>query len=179
MSIGRRKVLIAGLAVCLAAWLVAFSTERWLREPENYSLIEPGLYMGGWVYEPPPGTKSVLNLDDIRDGYRCETELHEPIRDGGKAPSIEWLRRMVEFVDSERKAGSTVYVHWFAGVSRSGMVIVAYEMYKNHWTRDEALEFVRTQRPQTRPNPVFMELLLEWEQVVHRGDERKTTQLPE
>ncbi len=31
------------------------------------------------------------------------------------------------------------------------------------WTRDQALEFLRSRRPGVRPNPAFMELLLEWE----------------
>jgi protein-tyrosine phosphatase len=46
------------------------------------------------------------------------------------------------------------------------MVIVAYEMHKNRWTRDEALKFVRSRRSITRPNPAFMKRLLEWERVV-------------
>ncbi len=43
------------------------------------------------------------------------------------------------------------------------MVVTAYEMYKNHWTRDEALAFVRSKRPEVRPNPAFMRRLHEWE----------------
>ena len=31
------------------------------------------------------------------------------------------------------------------------------------WTRDEALEFIRTMRPQVRPNPAFTPLLKQWE----------------
>ena len=73
---------------------------------------------------------------------------------------------MVEFVDAQRRAGATVYVHCFAGVSRSGMVVVAYLMFKNKWTRDEALAFVRTKRDIVRPNPAFMEQLSAWERVV-------------
>ena len=42
-------------------------------------------------------------------------------------------------------------------------VVTAYLMYKNQWTRDEALEFIRSKRPFVRPNPAFMQLLLEWE----------------
>jgi protein-tyrosine phosphatase len=81
---------------------------------------------------------------------------------------LEWLEKMVKWVDAQRTAGLTTYVHCVAGVSRSGMVITAYFMYKNGWTRDEALAFVKSKRPPTRPNPAFMELLLEWEKKLKR-----------
>src|SRR6202011_4872495 len=118
---------------------------------------------------PPPGTMAVLNLCEAADPYQAEAHKWEAIRDAEPAPNIDWLRQMVEFVDTKRQAGLTVFVHCRAGVSRSGMVVTAYEMSKNHWTRDQALAFVRTRRPITRPNPAFMQRLLEWEQVVKEG----------
>ena len=138
------------------------------REKEHYSLIEEGLYMGGLVANPPPGTKAVLNLCGRRDYYRCEHYVWRPIDDGDRAPSLAWLRQQVEFIEARRKAGDTVYVHCRNGVNRSGLVVVAYEMYKHGWTREEALKFVRSKRPITRPNPAFMKQLLEWEHVVQK-----------
>ncbi|MBI1917058.1 MAG: dual specificity protein phosphatase family protein [Planctomycetes bacterium] len=132
-------------------------------EKENYSLIEEGLYMGGLVAKPPPGTKAVLNLCGQRDYYRCEHYVWRPIDDGDRAPDLAWLRRQVEFIEARRKAGDTVYVHCAAGRSRSGMVVIAYEMYKRNWTRDEALRFVRSKRPVTQPNPAFWDRLREWQ----------------
>src|SRR5207244_3704504 len=81
------------------------------------------------------------------DDYRCEVHRWEPIPDAEPAPSLDWLRRMVEFVDEQQKAGRPTYVHCFAGVSRSGMVVTAYLMFKYHWTRDQALEYVRASWP--------------------------------
>ena len=127
------------------------------------SLIEERLYMGGYVSTPPPGTNAVLNLCEKKDPYQCETHAWVPIDDGPPAPDLGWLRRQVEFIDARWKAGDTVYVHCVAGVSRSGMVVIAYEMYKHNWTRDEALQFVRSKRPVTRPNPAFWDRLREWQ----------------
>jgi hypothetical protein len=45
-------------------------------------------------------------------------------------------------------------------------VIVAYTMFKNHWTHAQALEYVRAKRPEILPNPAFMERLLEWERAL-------------
>jgi protein-tyrosine phosphatase len=44
--------------------------------------------------------------------------------------------------------------------------VVAYYMFRNGWSRDEAMGFVRSQRPGPRPNPAFMQLLLEWERAL-------------
>ena len=153
-------VLLIGVALVLFG--LAASDER----DFNYSLIETGLYMGGDVAKPPPGTNAVLNLCGKKDLYSCEIHAWESIRDTDPAPDLAWLRRQVEFIEARRKAGDTVYVHCRNGVSRSGLVVVAYEMYKHNWTRDEALKFVRSKRPITRPNPAFMKRLLEWEQLV-------------
>jgi hypothetical protein len=141
------------------------------REKENYSRIEDGLYLGGRVAKPPPGTKAVLNLCETPDPYRCEVHVWEPIPDAEPAPDLDWLRRMVEFLEARRREGVTTFVHCRAGVSRGGMVVVAYEMLENRWTRDQALAFVRSKRPQVRPNPAFMDRLLEWERALNSAPE--------
>ncbi len=73
---------------------------------------------------------------------------------------------MVEQIDAWQRQGIPTYVHCFNGISRSSFVVVAYEMHKNHWTRDEALEYVRSKRPLVRPHPAFMQRLLEWEREI-------------
>jgi hypothetical protein len=167
MNFRRRWLLALVSLTCLAVCLVLLGVARYYQEPDNYSLIEPGLYMGGDVAKPPGGTHAVLNLCEKPDPYERPVHLWEPIRDAEPAPEVAWLRRMVEFVDTQRRKGRTTYVHCFNGVSRSGLVVVAYLMFAHDWTRDEALEFVRQKRPITRPNPAFMRLLLEWERFLH------------
>jgi hypothetical protein len=163
MKITRRGILVLLLLACIAGWLILLALQRYYAEEENYSQIEPGLYMGGDVLEPPPRTTAVLNLCEKDDAYRCEVYVWEPIRDAAPAPSIAWLTKQVEFVETQRNAGGTTYVHCFQGASRSGLVVTAYLMHKNRWTRDEAMAFIRARRPQLRPNPAFMELLSAWE----------------
>jgi Dual specificity phosphatase, catalytic domain len=167
MTLTRRLLLVLGILAVTGMSAFILARARPDRESsENYSLIEEGLYMGGLVSKPPPGTTAVLNLCGREDPYQCKMHVWSAIEDAAPAPSIEWLQRQVEFVDARRKAGDTVYVHCHAGISRSGMVVIAYEMYKNRWTRDEALKFVRSKRPVTRPNPAFWDRLREWEYVV-------------
>jgi len=75
-------------------------------------------------------------------------------------------REAVEFIDAQRRAGRTVYVHCAAGMNRSGAVVTAYLMQKHNWPRDRALAFVQSKRSQIQPNPRLMRLLSEWEQVL-------------
>jgi len=152
--------LLAGLALLGWAW--------WLEDGPNYSRIEEGLYLGGYVDRPPRGTRAVLNLCEREDPYEAEVSAWRPITDAEPAPSVEWLREAVAFIEANRAAGRTTYVHCRNGVSRSGMVVVAYLMRKNGWGRDEAVAFVGRRRPELRPNPAFMRLLLEWEKEVKR-----------
>jgi protein phosphatase slingshot len=161
-----RSIALILVTLTCAAALLLFGLGRMLREKDNYSLIDEGLYLGGDVAEPPPGTKAVINLCEKADPYWCDFQLWEPIRDGEPAPSLDWLRRMVNVIDAKHREGLTVYVHCRNGVSRSGMLVTAYEMHKHNWTRDEALEFVRSKRPIVRPNPAFMRLLHEWEMAL-------------
>lgn len=157
----------------IAATLLVFSLLIFFHfrtQPDpDFSEITPGLYMGARVVEPPPGTAAVLNLCEIEDPYAGRVICQwSPIRDAAPAPSLHWLREQVHFVAEQRRADRTVYVHCLAGVSRSGLVVVAYLMQERGWKRDEALAFVRRGRPSARPNPAFMQLLSEWEQALRK-----------
>lgn len=160
----RRLLLL--LAALVAATLLAVAW--WTTEGPNWSRIEPGLYVGGDVGSPPCGTGFVLNLHDRPDSYAVAHYAHEPINDGEPCPDLAWLRRMVGLVEEHRRAGRTVFVHCRNGVSRSGMVAVAYLMREHGMTLEEALAFARRARPGIRPNPVFLPLLRQWENSVTR-----------
>ena len=159
----RRWTVIAVIAAVIAVVAVHLIVDRLVQEPPNYSRIEDGLWLGGYVTEPPPGATAVLNLCESEDPYQAESHKWEPIRDAEPAPSLDWLRQQVAFIESERLAGRAVFVHCRNGVSRSSMVMAAYLMRREGWPRDHALEFLRSRRPEIRPNPAFMALLLEWE----------------
>jgi hypothetical protein len=138
----------------------------------DYALVEEGLFVGGWVKKPPPGTQAVLSLCEADDPYREEVAVWRgrPIPDGAPAPSLGWLREQVAFVAQQRKAGHQVYVHCAAGMSRGPMVTAAYLMQEHKWSRDEALAFLHERWPVVGPNQYFMALLLQWEERVKEGD---------
>jgi hypothetical protein len=146
----------------------------WLRGPKPpvgdtpYHLIEEGLFLGSSVGQPPPHTSAVVNLCGREDRYPVDAMLWDPILegpDGGKKPDLAWLNAVVGFVDAQRRAHRTVYVHCLAGVSRSAMVVTAYLMSEHGWGRDTALAHVKAQRPCANPAPDLMQLLADWERA--------------
>ena len=161
----RRTLLAVFLIAGFGAWFWLLRLERSYRE-EPFSLIEDGLYLGSSVAEPPPGTTAVLNLCGRKDPYAVDALLWEPILEGGKEPDLDWLRRMIEFIDSQQREGHITFVHCMAGMNRSGMVVTAYLMFKHNWPRDKALDFVKGKRPQIQPNPPLMRLLAQWEKAL-------------
>jgi hypothetical protein len=163
MRVTRLRILFVLLVGALGTWLGMLVWAHSLRIPENYTLIEDGLYLGGNENEPPPGTSAVLNLCEMEDPYRCEFHVWDSIRDGRPAPSLDWLNEKVAFVEKHRSAGRTTFVHCYQGVSRSGMVVAAYLMKQHGLKLDDALSRIRKKRPGVRPNAAFMELLRAWE----------------
>jgi hypothetical protein len=163
----RKNWPVVALALgALAVPITHLAVDHFTRVPANYSRIEPGLWLGGRVEEPPSGTSAVLNLCELEDTFHVPEHRWEPIRDAAPAPSLDWLRQQADFIEEERAKGGVVYVHCLQGVSRGGMVVAAYLMRHKGWSRDRALEHLRARRPGVKPNKVFMKLLSEWEEAL-------------
>lgn len=156
------------LGACVLVWLGLYLAERAYDEGPNYTEIEPGLWLGGYVASPPPGTGAVLNLCETEDRFPVAVSRWEPITDAAPAPSLDWLREQVEWIADQRRAGRVTYVHCRNGVSRSAMVLAAYLIRRDGLTYEAALARLRERRPGVRPNPAFRELLTEWGAVEAR-----------
>src|SRR5205809_696355 len=112
MKIPRRVLLLPLLFACLAVCLLVWGVAWWYEEHgHNYTRIEDDLYIGGKVAKPPQGTKAVLNLCEQDDPYRTDIYVWEPITDAAPAPSVDWLREKVEFIDAQLQAGHKTFVH--------------------------------------------------------------------
>lgn len=132
-----------------------------------FNQIVPGIYQGSYLH----GLDAYDTLNDI-DGIvsLCNPSMAIempymycfPI-DDGPYPGIDWLETVMEAIDSLRKRGKSVYIHCWAGISRSVMVTAAYLMKSEFWSLDEAMETIAKVNPQLNPAPAFMRLLKEWE----------------
>lgn len=160
-------VLLAALAYGACEWVVRRSHDE-VYPDDNWSQIEDGLFLGGMISRPPPGTRAVLNVCETRDRYGADAYEWHAIPDGPPGPGLAWLRERVAFVDAQRRTGRSVYVHCRAGVSRSPMVVAAYLMQRDGLTRDAALEAIALKRPRIGPAQAFLDLLAEHEADLRR-----------
>src|SRR6476619_1938285 len=71
--------IVALAAAALAVVVVHLAVNRLTRESPNHSEIENGLWLGGYVSEPPRGVQAVLNLCESQDLYQVESHRWEPI----------------------------------------------------------------------------------------------------
>ena len=115
---GRLRGIMRVLCWSLLAIILLASVSAWLwlrclaREMAEvaapYALVEDGLYIEESVAEPPPGTDAVVNLCGSEDPYEVEAQLWTPILEGVEEPDLTWLREVIEFIDTQRRAGRTV-----------------------------------------------------------------------
>jgi len=59
------------------------------------------------------------------------------------------------FMKNAIKGGGIVFVHCWAGISRSSSCIIAYLMYEHGMSLGNAVNLVRRGRPIINPNPGF------------------------
>jgi len=153
---------LMALALATMTFAVVLSYTDSFGPPPNYSLIEPGLYLGGSGPKPPDAT-AVLSITPYRDTYTADVYLCSPIITFHPPPTLEWLSRQVHFIDTQRRAGRTVFVHCDAGVDRSATVLIAYLMWRDHRPLSETLALVRSRRPVANPNPTLLKVLEQWQ----------------
>lgn len=86
----------------------------------------------------------------------------------------------LEFIQNNIKKGN-VYVHCFAGVSRSATIVIAYLMKEKKWGLSAALTYVRCRRPIACPNSGFLKHLEDFELRLkgdQKGDKKRSVCLP-
>jgi hypothetical protein len=63
-----------------------------------------------------------------------------------------------------------VYIHCEKGISRSATIVIAYLMKKNKWNLENALNYVKTKKPNIAPNTSFVKYLQIFEQDLYHTD---------
>ncbi|CAF2713148.1 unnamed protein product [Rotaria sp. Silwood2] len=70
-----------------------------------------------------------------------------------------YIKEALDFIFESQKNNSNILVHCVSGISRSASLVIAYIMDKHKINYDQALSYVKTQRPTIRPNTNFVEQL--------------------
>ncbi|KAF3779546.1 Protein-tyrosine-phosphatase [Nymphaea thermarum] len=77
------------------------------------------------------------------------------------------LYDVFDYFEDVKQQGGRVLVHCCQGVSRSTSLVIAYLMWRDGRSFDEAFEYVKSARPTTNPNVGFTCQLLQCQKRVH------------
>lgn len=74
---------------------------------------------------------------------------------------IEKLDRAIKFIleaiyESPLPNNNYIYIHCYAGISRSASVVAYYLIICRHMTLNQAIQFIKNKRPQIKPNSSYM-----------------------
>ena len=137
----------------------------------SYNQITEKVYLGN---EDTARDKEIMKKLNISNILIC-AEGCEPfypdeykykilyLDDAADEDLLSWLKEGFDFIDSSK---DNVYVHCAMGISRSASVVIAYLMYKNKMSYDEAFDEVKNKRSVISPNTGFQEQLKKFEKIL-------------
>lgn len=74
------------------------------------------------------------------------------VEDGRPFPYDDLVQGLA-FLHDVVESGRKVYVHCFAGVSRSSFFVACYLMLREQWSFEDAVRYVQSRRSQCSPDP--------------------------
>jgi protein-tyrosine phosphatase len=84
------------------------------------------------------------------------------MHDCPKANIREIFEEAHSFIDGHRQNGN-VYVHCYAGISRSATCVITYLMRIFSWDFKKSYHYVKSRRNSINPNPGFVKIMKEYE----------------
>jgi hypothetical protein len=107
------------------------------------------------------GIRAILSLGSMEDHvhYRLHPDMQHHfvfIDDNEREPIHEHFDECVAFI---RDAQGPVYVHCWAGISRSATIVLAYLILEKGMEMKDAWQWVKSKRPAIGPNDGFMDAL--------------------
>lgn len=116
--------------------------------------------------------QEVENKTSIHNMVRIDLNWYDSPLQDINANGI--LFHLVKLIDTYINCNKQVLVNCWAGVSRSTTIVLAYLIYKNKWSVQDALSFVRSKRPIVNPNYGFIVQLYNLQDKLHTLDENFT-----
>lgn len=112
--------------------------------------------------------KGVTNILSIIDKNACYfpkdfTYKHINMQDLSDCQIMKHFRECLEFIDTSK---GKVFVHCLAGISRSATIVIAYLMWKDKLSYQEAYFKVKNKRRYIDPNDGFVKQLQEFEKLL-------------
>lgn len=140
-------------------------------EYDDYSpnSIIDGIFLGPEkfaIYDSPLVRRGVTHIVNVSSTSPCKYPekykyLHLPLHDRDNFEIKMYLDPCVDYIDEVIKSGGKVYVHCFAGISRSSTVVIYYLMKYHKMRFSDAFDLVKKKRPVACPNFGFLNTLIE------------------
>ncbi|GKV38577.1 hypothetical protein SLEP1_g46468 [Rubroshorea leprosula] len=155
----------------ISALLRAINVTRFFKEDNVPCQIEEGLFLGSIA---AANNKNALKSSNITHVLTVASSLRPahtndfvykviPVLDKEDTNITQYFDECFDFIDEAKRRGGGVLVHCLVGRSRSVTIVVAYLMKKRGMSPSQALEYVKSKRPQAAPNSGFLSQLQEFE----------------
>ncbi|XP_048137750.1 dual specificity protein phosphatase 1 isoform X2 [Rhodamnia argentea] len=138
--------------------------------------IEEGLFLGSnRGASNKDGLKSlnvthILTVANLAPAFPNDFVYKEiNVKDSEDTHIQQHFEECISFIDEARRQGGSILVHCYKGVSRSVTVVAAYLMKRRGMRLSQALEHIKTRRPQAAPNSGFMVQLQEFESSLNNA----------
>ncbi|XP_030465931.1 dual specificity protein phosphatase 1-like [Syzygium oleosum] len=132
--------------------------------------IEEGLFLGSYGDASKKDRLKSLNVTHILTVANLAPAFPKDfvykvvdVMDSENTHIGQHFEECINFIDEARRQGGSILVHCFMGISRSVTVVAAYLMKRRGMRLSQALEHVKTRRPQAAPNTGFIVQLREFE----------------
>ncbi|KAJ0093331.1 hypothetical protein Patl1_25449 [Pistacia atlantica] len=145
-----------------------------LKEDKIPCEIEPGLFLGSIGAASNKDALKSRNITHILTVANSLSPAHPHdfvykvvgVSDKEDTNLSQYFDECIDFIDEAKRKGGGVLVHCFVGRSRSVTIVVAYLVKKHGMSLSQALEHVKSRRPQAAPNAGFILQLQEFEKCL-------------
>jgi protein phosphatase slingshot len=145
--------------------LIGVSLPSLLLHTNQMNEISKNLYLGpmeaAQTIDRPSnkGKWFVLSIMESPPKLQYVKQLEINLSDHHATDISKWFDLGSEAILYHLKNGFRVLVHCRMGISRSASMVIAFLMRANHWSCQQAIEYVESKRPFINPNPGFMKQL--------------------
>lgn len=158
----------------IATFLRAIYAAKYAKEDNMPCQIEEGLFLGSVgvacnkdVLKSFNVTHILIVAKSLEPAYPNDFVYKKiEVLDSPDTNLEQHFDECFNFIDEAKRQGGGVLVHCFAGRSRSVTIVVAYLMKKHHLSLSQALDLVRSKRPQVSPNQGFLFQLQNFEKSI-------------
>ncbi|XP_002517161.2 dual specificity protein phosphatase 1 isoform X3 [Ricinus communis] len=157
----------------IAALMRVINVTRCFKEDNIPCKIEEGLFLGSFGAAHNKDILKSKNITHILTVANSLAPAHRNdfvykiigVADREDTNLRQYFDECFNFIDEAKRQGGGVLVHCFVGKSRSVTIVVAYLMKKHGLSLTQALQHVKSTRPQAAPNSGFISQLRDYEKT--------------